>query len=68
MYEKPLMHSIPEKKTQYDDESGYSDFKENNDLNISQNLDASHATMSMSMKDPLRAPIIVPGLADFLLE
>lgn len=67
MYEKTLMQSIPERKTQYD-ESDYSEYKENNDLNISQNLDASHVTMSMSMKDPMRPPIVVPELADFLLE
>lgn len=70
MYDKGRsgMDTVKEQQTHYDDESGYSEYKENNDLNISQNLDASHVTMSMSMKDPSRPPIVVPELAEFLLE
>ena len=57
------MQTIKERETHYDDESGYSDFKENTDLNA---LDQSNATLSMSLRDPNRRPQVVPGLARFL--
>lgn len=62
------MQTIKERETHYDDESGYSDAKENYQMNASQNFDQSNATLSMSLRDPNRRPRVVPGLAEFLLE
>ena len=60
------MQTIKERETHYDDESGYSDYKENNDLNA---FDQSNATLSMSHKDPPNRPAkVIDGLAQFLLE
>ena len=60
------MQTIKERETHYDDESGYSDYKENNDLNA---FDQSNATLSMSYKDPPNRPAkVIDGLAQFLLE
>lgn len=60
------MQTIKERETHYDDESGYSEYKEN-DINAS-NFDQSNATLSMSLKDPNRPPKVIDGLAEFLLE
>lgn len=58
------MKPIKESATHYGDSSDdyYSSGKENNDMNYSQNLEHSFKTMTMSQKDPNRAPMIIPDL------
>jgi hypothetical protein len=64
------MKPIKESATHYGDGSDdyYSSGKENNDMNYSQNLEHSFKTMTMSQKDPNRAPMIIPDLCQFLKD